>query len=298
MRRRVWPYLRPAPSTVDAGGWHLIDNDVSQDLPSALPYWDYRMDLALRRTVDIDLEAILSATMLSADARLSLAVIWASSGSSLREPAVRVPLPSGGRYRGDLDLLLPGERLGGTLVLRTVLTLVDPGTARKPLAPARPGSMLWSDECRVRLQGDAPQFPIAVIDFTQTPLPDAAAWHLDVSSQLEAATMGAVLLYVNERSKAVVRAFQNAAAPRPADRLILSAVYADVARTMVDAALNNDDLVDDAAFDDDTLGQTLQNLLRRLFPGRSTADLRHLRDHSPHLLTTQIQAAVGIFREP
>jgi hypothetical protein len=298
MKRVVWPYRRPQQTSISAEGWLLAVDEQTLPLPDALPHWDYQTPLRLRRTIDLDLDAISAATRLPDDARLHLAVVWSSSGAGLREPATTLPVGTSGRHTAQIEVDLPGERLGGTITLRTLLVVAEPGSVKDPLAPRRGGSVLWSDETRVRLQGDAPQFPIAIVDFTRTSFPDNAAWHVDLGQRLEAATMGTLLLYLNERSKAVVQAFKNAASPGKSDRLVLSAVYADVARIMIESALNNPDFDDSATFEDESLGRTLQNLVWSVFPGRTIADLRQLRDHSPNQLATQIQAAVGVFQEP
>lgn len=298
MRRQVWPYRRPMASSVHAQAWRLVIDGQSEALPDALPHWDYQTSLDLERQVEIDLDAIWQTVRLREDARVGLSVVWASSGSGLREPAGSVPLGISGTSTVLVRTQLPGDRLGGTITLRTLLTVLDPGSAGDSLAPRRAGSILWSDEVRIRLQGDAPQFPIAVVDFAKTSFPDNATWHLDLGTQLEAASMGTLLLYISESKKAVVQAFKNAASPRPSDRLILSAVYADIARVMIETGLNHPDLTDDTTYEEDTLGRTLQNLIWSMFPGRTIADLRQLREHSPNQLATQIQAAVGIFEEP
>ncbi|BCJ73686.1 hypothetical protein CS0771_32300 [Catellatospora sp. IY07-71] len=297
MRRQIWPYRRPSTETVTADTWQLVLDEGPTDLPASLPHWDYRTNLSLGRQITVDTDMLRSEVRLPSDATLQMTVIWTASGSNLRQSAGAVALHREGRQKADLEVQLPGELLGGTVTLRTLLTVADPGTVEDPLAPRLSGSVLWSDEHKVRLQGDAPQFPIAIVDFTRTTFPDNASWHLELGSQLESATMGTLLLYINERSKATVQAFQRAAAPKAVDKVILDAVYADVARLMVEAALHHPDFTDESKFDEDSLGETFQNLIHSLFPGRTVADLRQLREHSPHRLSTQVQAAVGVFQE-
>ncbi|TQF07748.1 hypothetical protein E6W39_34155 [Kitasatospora acidiphila] len=136
---------------------------------------------------------------------------------------------------------------------------------------------------------------MAVIDFGRTSFPDGAAWHLQISGNLESATMGSLLLLVNERNTTVTEAFERAGKPREVDRIVLSAVYADTARTMIEHALSDDEFVDDAEFSSDSLGATLATLFERLFPGRSISDMRLRRQQSPSLFASEIQEAVKIF---
>ncbi|QKZ25025.1 hypothetical protein HUT05_30330 [Streptomyces chartreusis] len=136
---------------------------------------------------------------------------------------------------------------------------------------------------------------MAVIDFARTSFPDDAAWHLQISGSLESATMGALLLLVNERNAVTSAAFQNAGKPRPVDRIVLSAVYADAARVMVEHALAHEEFVEDADYPDGSLGATLVSLFDQLFPGQLVTDIRLRQRQSPALFSSDLQAAVKIF---
>jgi hypothetical protein len=224
-----------------------------------------------------------------------LTAVWTATGSNLSGPAQHVRLTGTGLATVTLDVLLRGSDLGGLLFLDTALLLAERRSDGRPSSPRRAGSILWSDRSPLRLQGDASQFPMAVIDFGRTSFPDGAAWHLQISGNLESATMGSLLLLVNERSTTVTAAFENAGRPRDIDRIVLSAVYADTARTMIEHALANDEFVDEADFPVDSLGATLATLFTRLFPGRSISDLRLRRQQSPGLFASEVQEAVKIF---
>jgi hypothetical protein len=195
----------------------------------------------------------------------------------------------------ELDVLLRGADLGGLLMLDTALVLAEHRSNARPSSPRRAGSVLWSDREFLRLQGDAPQFPMAVIDFARTSFPDHAAWHLQISGSLESATMGSLLLLVNERNTVTTTAFENAGKPRPVDRVVLSAVYADAARIMIEHALSNDDFAEDSDFPEGSLGATMLSLFDQLFPGQTITDIRLRQRQSPALFASDLQAAVKIF---
>ncbi|MET7916807.1 hypothetical protein ABZU45_12880 [Streptomyces avermitilis] len=269
------------------------DGDVV--MPEALPDWDYQMDLHLRRTVRVDLDRARSQSGLPTDAALMLAAVWTATGSNLSGPAQQVRLTDRGTSTVELDVRLRGADLGGLLLLDTALVLAERRSDARPSSPRRAGSVLWSDREALRLQGDAPQFPMAVIDFARTSFPDDAAWHLQISGGLESATMGSLLLLVNERNTVTATAFENAGKPRPVDRIVLSAVYADAARTMIEYALNNDDFAEDADFPDGSLGATLLSLFDQLFQDQPITDIRLRRRQSPALFASDLQAAVKIF---
>ncbi|MEU3657015.1 hypothetical protein AB0E67_30265 [Streptomyces sp. NPDC032161] len=264
-------------------------------MPEALPDWDYRMDLHLRRTVRIDLDRARSQSGLPADAALMLAAVWTATGSSLSGPGRHIRLPQAGTVPVEINVELRGADLGGLLLLDTALVLAERRTDARPSSPRRAGSVLWSDREALRLQGDAPQFPMAVIDFARTSFPDCAAWHLQISGGLESAAMGALLLLVNEQNTVTAAAFENAGKPRPVDRVVLSAVYADAARIMVEHALGHEDFTEDSDYPEDSLGATLLSLLDRLFPDQSITDIRLRQRQSPSLFASDLQAAVKIF---
>ncbi|MFD9703754.1 hypothetical protein [Lentzea sp. NPDC059081] len=297
MSRRALPYRTPGDEAVKAQQWLLVVDGQGFELPDALPDWDYQTSLRLKNEVHVDLDAVYASTGLTTDVKLSLVVVWTAKGSSLRGTAKRIPLSGGGAHTVELDIELPGTQLGGQLTLDTQLVLAEPVETSAIAAPRRGGSVLWTDRRTLHLQGDAPQFPIAVVDFGSTQLPAESAWHVQLSGELNTATMGALLLLINEQKKAVVTAFQNAATPRPIDKVYLSAAYADIARTMIEHALADSDFTLEADYAEDSLGATLQSLVTNLFPYTSVQHLRQRREQSPNLFATEVQAAVSLFEE-
>lgn len=296
MSRRVLPYRVPTEDVVSADSWRLVVEDGEVPLPEAVPDWDYQLDLLLRRTVRVDLERARRQSGLPDDAPLVLSAVWTATGSNLSGPAEQIPMSSDATGIAEFDFRLRGADLGGLLLLDTALLLAERRVDARPSTPRRAGSVLWSDRQTLRLQGDAPQFPMAVIDFARTSFPDDAAWHLQISGGLDSATMGSLLLLVNERNGATANAFQKASKPGPVDRIVLSAVYADAARIMVEHALNQDDFTGDTDFPEGSLGATLLNLVEQLFPGQSITDIRLRRQQSPALFASDLQAAVKIFK--
>lgn len=295
MTRRVLPYRAPTEDVVAPGSWRLVVEDGEVALPEALPDWDYQMDVHVRRSLRVDLDRVRQQTGLPPHAALMLSVVWTATGSNLSGPAKHVRLSEAGTKAVEVEVRLRGADLGGLLLLDTALVLAERINDARPSSPRRAGSVLWSDREVLRLQGDAPQFPMAVIDFGRTSFPEDAAWHLQISGGLESATMGALLLLVNEQNTVTATAFQNAGKPRPVDRIVLSAVYADAARVMVEHALAQEGFAEDADFPDGSLGATLLSLFDQLFPGQSITDISLRRRQSPALFSSDLQAAVKIF---
>lgn len=295
MTRRVLPYRAPTEDVVTPGPWRLVVEDGEVALPEALPDWDYQMDVHVRRTLRVDLDRVRQQTGLPTHAALMLSVVWTATGSNLSGPAKHVRLSEAGTRAVEVEVQLRGADLGDLLLLDTALVLAERINDARPSSPRRAGSVLWSDRNVLRLQGDAPQFPMAVIDFARTSFPEDAAWHLQISGGLESATMGALLLLVNEQNTVTATAFQNAGKPRPVDRIVLSAVYADAARVMVEHALAQEGFAEDADFPEGSLGATLLSLFDQLFPGQSITDIRLRLRQAPALFSSDLQAAVKIF---
>ncbi len=295
MSRRALPYRAPSDDVVKAAGWVLVTDDGETPLSEVLPDWDYQMDLHLSRSIDVDLDRARAEAGLPESTPLTLAVVWTATGSNLRASADQIRLDDPGSTHVEVEALLTGADLGGILLLDTALVLSEHCADGPSSVPRRAGSVLWSDRRSLRLQGDAPQFPMSVIDFANTSFPDRAAWHMQISGNLYGAAMGSLLLLVNEQNGLVATAFKNAGRPRTVDKVVLSSVYADVARVMIEHALRDDDFKDGVEFPDDTLGATLSALFHHLFPGSSINDLRLRLTHSPTLFASELQAAVKIF---
>ncbi|MER6760333.1 MULTISPECIES: hypothetical protein [Amycolatopsis] len=275
----------------------MLLDDVPVELPESLSDWDYQMDLPVRQQVRVDVDLVRQATGLPPSAKLTLAMVWTATGSGLKAAGSRVLLPEAGTVTVQLDALLSGNQLGGLLVLETALVLAEYCDSGALASPRRAGSVLWADQRSTRLQGDAALFPMAVVDFSRTQYPEDAGWHMEIGGDLETATMGALLLLVNERKKVVVEALRNAAKPRAVDRVVLSTVHADVARTLVDHALREPDFSLNADYGDESLGATLQALVARLFPEQSVSHLRRRQQQSPIAFATELQHAVRILEE-
>ena len=295
MKRLALPYRIPTDDVVQAEAWRLVTEEGEQELPEALSHWDYQMDLRLRRSVRVDLDRAHAEAGLAVNAPLTLAAVWTATGSNLRGSAQRVPIEGSGMLPVELEVHLRGTELGCVLIMDTALVLAEGVSDGVFAAPRRAGSVLWSDRRSLRLQGDAAQFPMAVIDFAKTSFPDRAAWHLQIGEKLDAATMGSLLLLINERNETAAAAFRNAANPRPVDKVVLSAIYGDAARIMIEHALRHGEFGDDASFEEDTLGSTLVRLCNTLFPGASINELRLRRNQSPSLFASELQASVGIW---
>jgi len=189
---------------------------------------------------------------------------------------------------------IAGDELGGTLRLRTALVLQETET-NVPFAAHIPGSILWDDTFDIRLQGNAPLFPISVVDFERAGFPSGAGWYLDIGSELDAPLHGSIRLYLNSSSANVVMAFQNAGSPRPEDHAILRAVRADVARLMIEHSLTQDAIGDEREWDHESLGYALNNLLHRFFRGEDVEQIKLNRVNHPADFSAELFSQMRVF---
>jgi hypothetical protein len=170
------------------------------------------------------------------------------------------------------------------------------GEATQAFVAHLAGSILWSDRHEIRLQGDSPLFPISVIDFERAVFPAGAGWHLEIGGDLTAPLHASLRLYLNSAHSVVVAAFANAGNPRPEDTMVTRAVFTDVARLMVEHALNQEDLRATTQWDENSLGFALQNLLQRFFPhGDDLSATRAHRIEHPSDFSTELFAKIGVF---
>lgn len=296
MNHRAYPYRRSHPEAISTSGWTLREGDNAPvPLPSALVDWDYQTDLGLECSIEVDLDKVRGTCGLPPEAELALTIVWSSSGSGLRMLAHRITLRGAGVRTVQPAFTVLGRESGGVLTLHTQLVLARRLDNPDPTGPRRAGSVLWRTLTQVRLQGNASQFPMTVVDFLDAGYPADAPWHLEIGRNLEAATMGALLLLVNSRTTLVLEALRKANKATPAERMIQSALRQDVTRLLIEHALDHEELEDDSTFEPDTLGHTLLGVVRTHFPETDVASLRSIRHGDPALLSTRIQDAVGLF---
>lgn len=288
------PYRRPASTRVIPGAWVVaVGGDVVEG-PERLRHWDYFTPLTVGRRLEVDVPGLLDDCGLDGRAQVGAVIQWHSSSTNLRGTAgvieIREPEVT-------LSLRLPGDRLGGTLRLESMVILAAPADSDVPLAPRRAGSILWSDGTAVVLEGQSARFPIQVADFERAGIPGgpSAAWYLHWSpTDLEAPTLGSVRLMLNRQHPMMARLVtEGAVAPELA--AAQSALRHDIARQMIDAALENADFDREAEYGPGALGTALQGLLDSTFGSEELEMIRGLRRTSPQDFEVRLQASSRLF---
>lgn len=274
----VRPYLVPTADAWSHGPWHLWDGQMWEPLPEALPAWDPHTDLLLQAVVAVDVERVRAEARFDAAASLRLAASWTSSSSGVTERATLLDVS--GSDPTVLSLRLPSRRLGGTLELRTTLTLGRSDVAAPGVA-SLPGSVLLDHRASARLEGSGAQFPLAVVDFSKSRIHSEASWHLQTSHELEAPFLGAFVLLINSRDRELTEAISSGASDGRR-RALVEQLEQELAALMLGLAVRAADEIAEREWPDQSIGAVLKALLSQehmSFDFRAYDDAAELTSH-------------------
>lgn len=264
-----------------------------QPLPAALDTWDTGMTLHLFREVSVDVRRLREDCALSKDVSVRLAAIWHSAGTSLRSCGFVSEL-IGPEQDVKVSLDVPGNELAAELVLTTQIVVGGFSSPSSRATPSRPGTVLWSDECQLILEGRAPRFPIEVLDFSEHAwLPAQAAWYLDWEEDLDCQVLGGPRLLLNSKNAGVSRMLA-----QPADDAaavaILDAMRFDVTVSML-SAIARSDLQRADEYERGSTGHALVRLLRHMFPDVPLETVAELARNDGRRFAADIQHRLLIF---
>lgn len=292
------PYLRPDPRLIEAGEWQILGEE-PEPLPELLPHWDYNTDIVIGRTVAIDAAQVRATCLLAASDSLKIVAVWSSPGSFQRGVLCSHELmPAAGLVHMVLRGTLTGGEIVGSVKIDTFVVLASPLEAAQPLAPSRPGSILWQDSASVLVEGTGPRFPMGVIDFQDvTWVPNGAAWYLAWNPyDLDQPFLGAVRLFINSAHEQVVQATTTPAGDAGA-AAIRSAIYFDVGRALLRGGLGNAEFLDQFdSFPRGTTGHAIATLLRTTFPGESPLEIRNQLIERPDYFDSMLQSKLNLFQ--
>jgi hypothetical protein len=250
----VFPYVVPSRDAVAFGGWVTGEDDAA--LPAELVGWDPQTDVAARQVVTVDLEGFVREAGLPETVRLGLNVSWLSASTGMRGVLASVDLSE----QQIIEVLLPGEKLSGNVLLRTTVTLAEDHAG--PIGSARSaGSVLAEHLQSVAVEGQSEMFPVSVADLSHSPFGPYASWHLQTSADLEAPFMGAFLLVLNKRDQELTAAVNSTRRNARQDAL-LEQLEADVATVMVEMAIKLSADLQSDVWPAGTVGHVLHRYLR------------------------------------
>jgi hypothetical protein len=282
---------------VVSGEWVIIAGSDVREQADRIRHWDYFTPVTVSRDLEVDVEGVLGDCKLRQTARLGAIIQWHSSSTNLRGTSTVFEI---GHGRVNLSLRLRGEELGGMLRLDCRVILLK-GSSRAPvlLAPQRGASILWSDGTTIALEGQSARFPIQLVDFERAGVAGGsrAAWFLQWRpTDLDAPTLGSVRLLLN-RGHPVVARLVSEGAVAPELVAVQSALRHDVARQLIQGALESSEFDRETTYGLGALGTALQGLLDSTFGSDSLDAIRGLRRTSPSDFEARLQAASQLFSD-
>ncbi|MCM6763242.1 hypothetical protein NB037_12520 [Rathayibacter sp. ZW T2_19] len=255
----VAPYRTPRAGTITWSVPDLLDGETWVPLGEEIEGWDPSIDLIIRGSVEIDPQAIETETGLTL-AEMALVVSWSCSSSRFRAAAPRQALAQSGVT--SFTVTLPGDRLDGKVEVTTAVVAlpradVGAGTAR------RRGSVLADRRFTVALEGTVGMFPVEIVDFVKTRLPNKASWHLETSQDLDQTFLAGFRLQINERDTELTKAI-GSRKPNERERMLLDALEEGVLGLLLESAsMLQHELAEETRWEEETVGYVLYSLLTR-----------------------------------
>jgi hypothetical protein len=202
-----------------------------------------------------------------------------------------------------LALALEPNTAGGRVRIVRSIVLAAQGTSTDDLAAHRPGAVVWQEArgqvTTIVLEQEVVRLSTEAIDFSHLPDADpAAAWQLDVDlADLHASPSRALQLFANTTHPMIHRLLSDD--QNDASRLVQSVLRWDVARQLVERALEEDDFVEDfGEFLPDSVGGAMQRFFTRWLPDTTPTELRDLRRQHPSRFEALLQARLRMLRVP
>lgn len=293
----VTPYRTPSPECVSAYDWHDLRDQSRRRVEGSLPDWAPGTPVGLTRPIRVDVPRVLRECRLPATARLALVAIGVCSTTTLRLASRPFVLDRDYTATREvtLDLEIDGHELAGSLLVHTRLVTHE-RTERSPIAPWRPGLVLWEDSKKIRLEGSGARFPMEVRDFEKIGRgrwPSRAMWRLDWDpGALDEPVLGSIRLFLNS-SHPMIRQMLDEPGGE-ASKVTRAMIRYEIGRLMVLAALDSPAFVEDPKqFGDDTVGQMLHRLVTAV--GRDSVEtIAARRRRDPIQFETDLQSALHV----
>jgi hypothetical protein len=296
MAQIIFPHRTAPPDAVRADPWcRILPGGALEPVEEHISDFDAGTVLRFVRTVRVDGEALRRKCELLAGDRLAAVAQWFSGRTEMRGAGKPTPLAAD-EDEVEVKVEIAQGHSGGTLVLRTCVMLDVPAPgARAPFSPALAGAIVWQERKDVVLEGTGPRFPVEIRKFASPQL-SAMGWMLDWRpGSPEAMFMGSVRLLLNEQHKAVVDAAMAVKRDR-SQKMIVSAINVDVARSLVGGMLRNPEFTAGGVrYLKGTVGQVVGDLIASTFPGDNLETVRAQLENEPETFSARVQSRFRLF---
>lgn len=280
--RVAYPFLTLSDEAVEATPWQVsIDGSCWSNADQYFPNWDSSCDIHIRRRLKVVREVA------AADLRIPMEDLNLSLGVRIGTGQGRLPRLVVARHSEPVDWNRPaweiegaveGRMLSMVLDLFTQVILATPTTSAHPLSPRSLGDRLWSDNIRIRLEGEEPRFPIETVDLREmldSRMAGDAPWYLHWSPlDWNRDFHGAVRLYLNKNAPEFIERIENE------DPQTLQLVLADIMSQICERLLTDADAPIDG-MEPGSLAAQAVAWLRRAWPGKDLSFIRSVLEHRP-----------------
>lgn len=295
------PFARPDPNCFSAGAWQILHGRKLSD-GDPIKEWDSSLTLHCVRDVEVDQSMLSRSSGLKPGAYVALIPTWWSDGTGLRGRGDTVFFQVGsdaGAKLIQLALEIPGSEVAHRLQLRTslVLSTASDLMLSERLAPKREGSVLWEDSISVVLEGEAPRFPISVVDFVENAIGEEnACWRFDwTPAEPSLPAMATMRLYVNSRQEHFRAALVNVE-PTDVQLAMRSALKHAIAVEMLHLAIQHaGELEIGMPYEVGSAGRVFTDLVSRLLPNLTPISCAELCKTEPGKLSAIVQAKLSLF---
>lgn len=259
--------------------------------PSSLENWTYYQTIHLSTGVVVDIAGAFESLGLGADATLGLAVTWTCPSTSMRGGSQASEIS---HQDSSVQLDITNEPLRGRIDLQVQIILVAPG--EEPLSPFSPriaGTVLWSSEHAIVLEGTGARLPIVSTRFESLDLPNTTGhWYLQISDvDLDSPVDSALRLWVNEESPMMQQVLENMEAPESEFPLMF--MQYDMYRQLLHTAIRIKDFELRRDYPEGSYGAALATPWAML-GYRDMNDARAAFDDHPSLIEARLQALVAV----
>ena len=297
------PYIRPIERCFLMTDWKLPNGSTLQDM-QLLDQWDANMPFTCMRIININLSLLISTGALTEGVELGLLASWWSEGTGLRGVGGPTNFTLNNNKTDQdfcISIEIPSAEVSRSIKLRTTLVLKRPTAVMlaNPLAPKRPGSVIWDHSISIILEGSTPRFPISVVDFIESGLgTPKACWRFEwtpADPQLPA--MASMRLLINSRSRIFYRAVVSVSPTGP-ELAIRSALKHAVAVEMIQLAILHAKELDlNGELEEGSAGKVLVELVERVFNGVSPIECAELYARNPSQFSAELQSKLSLFSE-
>lgn len=294
---RSYPFRRAPARAVRCTEWQIHREGAATAVPRALDHWDPATPIVLSRTVTIDERAVRAECRLRDDDEIGIAVTWHSSGTSLRGRGSASTLaPSTTAVPNAIGVSIDGAKLAVELTVTTQLHLARLSLHPRPrIAASRVGSVLWSDEITIALEGGAPRFPMELVRFRDHAwLPEDALYFLDWDADdLQVPVLGGPRLLLNADHPAARHLIGS-----PSDEVstaIMEFLRMELARALLHGSLAASPGLE-LEFDKGTTGHALIRLAEYVYPETPLANIREIVLNRPDEFCADLQARLRLLR--